>query len=95
MMGQEEIMRFAGERELPIWLACTYLASNVVLNSLNFFWFGKMIEALRKRFTPADEKKPKTAANGLIVESVEGVELVVEEPIIVEPEKTDLRRRKA
>ena len=45
-----------------MWLAITYLTSNVVLNSLNFYWFGKMIETVRKRFKPdagkqgADEK---------------------------------------
>lgn len=54
-----EIMRFAGAEYLPLWLALTYLASNLVLNTLNFFWFGKMIDAMRKRFVPAKKEKQK------------------------------------
>jgi hypothetical protein len=49
---QSEIMQFAGDRKVPVWLACCYLLSNLVLNSLNWFWFSKMIETLRKRFDP-------------------------------------------
>ena len=44
-----------------MWLAMTYLGSNVVLNSLNFYWFGKMIETVRKRF---DKKGPSDAKTG-------------------------------
>lgn len=54
-----ELMKFAGEEYLPLWLAITYLASNLVLNTLNFFWFGKMIDAMRKRFTGPKEIKEK------------------------------------
>ena len=35
-----------------LWLAFAYLASNLVLNGLNWFWFTKMIGTLRKRFDP-------------------------------------------
>lgn len=67
-----EIMRFAGEEYVPLWLAFTYLGSNIVLNTLNFYWFGKMIQAVKKRFTPAKEGKRRekpivtrsTSANG-------------------------------
>ena len=58
-----DIMRFAGSRDVPLWLAGCYLASNFTLNGLNWFWFGKMIETIRKRFDPplgtrqAEEKK--------------------------------------
>ena len=45
-----EIMRFAGPQLVPLWLAVTYLSANVVLTGLNFFWFKKMIDAVRKRF---------------------------------------------
>ncbi|KKA30532.1 hypothetical protein TD95_003366 [Thielaviopsis punctulata] len=38
---------------IPIWLGAAYLASNLTLNSLNFYWFIKMIQAVTKRFTPA------------------------------------------
>ena len=44
-----------GPREdhaVPVWLLLTYLVSNTLLGFLNFYWFGKMIQALRKRFTP-------------------------------------------
>ena len=47
-----EVMRFAGERAVPLWLAFSYLASNLVLNGLNWYWMAKMIETLRKRFDP-------------------------------------------
>jgi hypothetical protein len=48
------IMAFATKAEpIPYWLAGIYVASNVVLNSLNWHWFFKMIAAVRKRFEPA------------------------------------------
>ena len=50
-------MQFAGERRVPVWLAVVYLGSNIVLNSLNFYWFGKMLEAFRKRFRPTEREK--------------------------------------
>jgi len=55
-------MQFAGEEFVPLWLAFTYLGSNVVLNTLNFFWFGKMIETVRKRFQPPKEERRKDKA---------------------------------
>lgn len=39
-----------GDRSVPLWLAGLYLGSNTVLSVLQFYWFGKMIEAVRKRF---------------------------------------------
>ncbi|CAI6315193.1 unnamed protein product [Periconia digitata] len=45
-------MRFASGQTVPLWLAVCYLASNITLNGLNWFWFGKMIETIRKRFDP-------------------------------------------
>ncbi|EEQ83940.1 hypothetical protein RJZ56_006630 [Blastomyces dermatitidis] len=47
---------------IPLWLVITYLSSNLTLNSLNFFWFGKMIETVMKRFrvpAPGAETKVK------------------------------------
>ncbi|KXT00917.1 hypothetical protein AC578_5693 [Pseudocercospora eumusae] len=49
---QGQRLAFAGEQNVPMWLALVYLASNLTLNSLNIFWFGKMIETIRKRFDP-------------------------------------------
>jgi hypothetical protein len=47
-----DILQFADGQAVPLWLAFAYLASNLVLNGLNWFWFTKMIETLRKRFDP-------------------------------------------
>ena len=55
----DETMRYAGKMHVPIWLACVYLGSNIVLNSLNFYWFGKMIETIKKRFTETKDVKQK------------------------------------
>lgn len=55
--GSAEIMRFAGDYSMPAWLAVVYLSSNVVLNTLNFYWFGKMIETIKKRFAESKDKK--------------------------------------
>jgi hypothetical protein len=54
--AQTEVMRFTGAHTdaVPFWLAGVYLTCNLVLNSLNFYWFGKMVETVRKRF----ENKP-------------------------------------
>jgi len=89
-----EIMRFAGEEYVPLWLAFTYLGSNVVLNTLNFYWFGKMISAVKKRFTPAKEPKKRekplvtrsTGANGKTKIDIDDTEvrkrnIVMDEPI--------------
>ena len=51
------MMRFAGDYAMPTWLAVVYLSSNIVLNTLNFYWFGKMIETIKKRFAESKDKK--------------------------------------
>jgi len=43
---------------VPRLLFATYLLSNTTLTVLNFYWFEKMIQALRKRFT-SEDKKPE------------------------------------
>lgn len=74
-----DVMKFAKEGSVPVWLACTYLGSNVVLNTLNFYWFGKMIETVKKRFRPPPaEGGPRAAAGqhvsgGVVI--VEGTEM--------------------
>lgn len=50
--AKSEVMRFADNRVVPVWLGFSYLGANIVLNSLNWFWFAKMIETVRKRFDP-------------------------------------------
>jgi hypothetical protein len=49
---KHDILRFADGQSVPLWLAAAYLASNLILNGLNWYWFSKMIETLRKRFDP-------------------------------------------
>ncbi len=44
---------------VPVWLTLVYLASNLVLNALNWYWFVKMVAAVRKRFEPPKEGKTK------------------------------------
>ncbi|KAK4695735.1 hypothetical protein P7C71_g2063, partial [Lecanoromycetidae sp. Uapishka_2] len=67
-----ELMRFAGDYVVPTWLACVYLGSNVVLNTLNFYWFGKMIETIKKRFQekPGDKRGPMEREEGVMVEGL-------------------------
>ena len=55
----DETMRYAGKMQVPVWLACVYLGSNITLNTLNFYWFGKMIETIQKRFREGKEVKQK------------------------------------
>jgi hypothetical protein len=49
---KHDVLQFADGQSVPLWLAAAYLISNLTLNGLNWFWFGKMIETLRKRFDP-------------------------------------------
>ncbi|CAG8977085.1 hypothetical protein HYALB_00005793 [Hymenoscyphus albidus] len=79
-----EMMRFAGEEYVPLWLAFTYLGSNIILNTLNFYWFGKMIETVRKRFQPPKEerRKLKTSARSTANGKVK-----------IDLDETDVRRR--
>jgi hypothetical protein len=44
---------------VPRWLFATYLVSNALLTGLNFFWFGKMIKALKRRFERKEVKDGK------------------------------------
>lgn len=69
-------MQYAGEYFVPKWLAVVYLGANIVLNTLNFYWYGKMIETIKKRFTEAGEKKKGgvgIGAGAAPVEKEEGV----------------------
>ena len=82
-------MRFQGEGIIPVWLACTYLVSNIVLNTLNFYWFGKMIEAVKKRFRPVKKEKL-----GVKAEETAKVGMNGSAHQIVDVQKTEVRRRK-
>lgn len=52
------------EKPVPVWLAILYLGSNITLNSLNFYWFLKMVDAVRRRFTHQEKAKSTVAVNG-------------------------------
>lgn len=53
---QKPTMHFANEHStVPLWLSTVYLASNITLNGLNFYWFVMMVKAVRKRFEPNDK----------------------------------------
>jgi hypothetical protein len=59
VIAQSEVMKFTSSsttQAIPLWLALIYLSCNVVLNCLNFYWFGKMIETVRKRFDGSNVK---------------------------------------
>lgn len=79
-----ETMRFAEGTEVPIWLAGTYLAANLTLNSLNFFWFNKMIETVRKRFEPPlGTKRPEKNQKDADKVLVEGIDVETDEEVEV------------
>jgi hypothetical protein len=73
--GRADIMQFQGNREIPLWLPACYLGANICLNGLNWYWFGQMIAAIRKRFDPpfgtkgtdATKEKPEP----LLVEGID------------------------
>ena len=57
VVAQSEVMKFAHDQAtVPLWLAFTYLGSNMILHSLNFYWFGRMIQTVRARF---DDSQPQ------------------------------------
>lgn len=82
----ESVMRFAGEEYIPVWLAFTYLGSNIILNTLNFYWYGKMIEAIRKRFQPPKDVKEKSIARKSV--NANG-------SVKINVDQTEIRRRRA
>lgn len=58
--AQSEVMRFVDEKShVPLWIVVAYLVSNLTLNALNWYWFGKMIDTVRKRFAekPVDKNE--------------------------------------
>lgn len=65
-------MQFATQdTTVPVWLGATYLAANLTLNSLNFYWFFMMIRAVRKRFEPSatNGEDSKVVVDGPVTEA--------------------------
>lgn len=79
-LDDARIMRFGHDRHLPMWVLAIYGIGHLVLTALNFWWFGKMIMALRKRFVgkPGQAKigHNGTAKGESVV--VEGVEILAD-----------------
>ncbi|PGH06560.1 hypothetical protein AJ79_06499 [Helicocarpus griseus UAMH5409] len=90
-----EISSFADTHTdgIPLWLVITYLGSNLTLNSLNFFWFSKMIETVMKRFRKPADAAPKAKAKTeepetkLKTEGPDGHDLVLEAAAKLEEEE--------
>jgi hypothetical protein len=51
------------QTNVPDWILYSYFLSNMTLNFLNFYWFFKMIQALRRRFEPKQEKITEADVN--------------------------------
>lgn len=82
-------MQFAGSRTLPMWLALSYLAANIVLNILNYYWFAKMIQTIRKRFDPPfGTKEPVTSEKKEIAKTDEKAEIEVQRGLYADGRKT-------
>ncbi|GAA5840715.1 hypothetical protein JCM11251_004189 [Rhodosporidiobolus azoricus] len=47
-------------RTAPLWIRVLYMALNVLMNGLNFFWFRLMLLALLKRFKPSPSSSSST-----------------------------------
>ena len=75
--AQAEVMRFADPTTapVPVWLAGTYLVANILLNTLNFYWFGRMIETVMKRFREIPGKGSKVKrGQSVVLEAVSELE---------------------
>ena len=75
--AQAEVMRFSGlgTAAIPIWLAGTYLIANILLNTLNFYWYGRMIKTVMKRFSEAPSKGAESKRRpSVLLEVVDGLE---------------------
>ncbi|KAL1883873.1 hypothetical protein VTK73DRAFT_7661 [Phialemonium thermophilum] len=72
----KETMVFVKDaRPIPVWLGVVYISSNLVLNSLNWHWFFKMIAAVKKRFEPPMEaEKKEPAEDGVASSQATGAE---------------------
>ncbi|KAK6343189.1 hypothetical protein TWF730_010789 [Orbilia blumenaviensis] len=83
-------------RVVPAWLALSYVTSNLILHFLNFYWFGKMIDALRRRFdstkakaSPLDNEGTKATEDEV---NVEGTDLKI--PSSPRRQQGNIRQRK-
>ncbi|EUC31211.1 hypothetical protein COCCADRAFT_28035 [Bipolaris zeicola 26-R-13] len=76
---KNDLLQYSSGQTIPLWLISAYLASNLILNGLNWFWFSKMIETLRKRFDPPiGTRKVQSKVNAAPVEIPENEKVLIE-----------------
>ncbi|KAB8067563.1 hypothetical protein BDV29DRAFT_163226 [Aspergillus leporis] len=93
--SNEEIFKFSGytAEGVPGWLVGTYVLANVVLNSLNYYWFSKMVETVLKRFRGPKEggktKGSEVKGDGKVEDVVEDIaqKVVLEAAATLEEEE--------
>jgi hypothetical protein len=69
-LARAATLRFATkDSTVPQWLALSYLASNITLNTLNFYWFIMMIKAVRKRFVPVEASEIRDDKTKVVIAS--------------------------
>ncbi|KAE8352556.1 TLC domain-containing protein [Aspergillus coremiiformis] len=85
LRANEEVFKYAGFSAggVPTWLVGTYVAANVVLNSLNYYWFSKMVETVLKRF-----RGPKEGEKKIGGEKVEEVVEDIAQKVVLEAAAT-------
>lgn len=67
---------------VPTWLVVTYVASNLILNFLNYVWFYKMVETVLKRFRDPAESADAKPGKEKAVEKPANLEDLAQEIII-------------
>jgi hypothetical protein len=86
-----QVVRFApATPHLPALLWGIFVASNITSHALNFYWYGKMISAIRKRFDPpfGTRAAAKKAEKVTVERGVDG-----EGRKTLEVDSVELRRR--
>ena len=48
--------RMTRPQETPLWVTGIFTVANLFLNSLNLYWFSKMIDSLRRRAEIREKK---------------------------------------
>ncbi|KAK3330862.1 TLC domain-containing protein [Apodospora peruviana] len=87
----QNMMAFVKESvPVPIWLALVYVASNIVLNTLNWFWFFKMITAVKKRFEPPKGAPVAVTTDGKPIQNGDAVPAAIGDSTATD-EKAGLR----
>lgn len=57
MPENNELLKYGYERSFPDWLIVLYMGGHLTLNTLNVYWFNKMIDAVKKRFSKKPSKE--------------------------------------